>query len=199
MHMLYQPFFERTRVLFGWHAGGYIVPIRLHLQLVDDTFTGLLQPVAFDEEYILVLADSRMVVAASQTSLLMLGVRGSCALLHLLWIVGACTLGPHVHRSERARRQQSCKAVHCLPYCLRPRLPPTVPRQESGASIAEDEVFIDKYLPPKVLNHLVVEASKRSHSDDRRKEVRSVHSVRSDCWLHDGSWLWPNVGRPGTR
>jgi hypothetical protein len=61
--------------MFGWHAGGYIVPIRLQLQLVDDTFTGLLQPVTSDEEFILVLADSRMVVAASQTSLLMLGVR----------------------------------------------------------------------------------------------------------------------------
>ncbi len=65
--------------MFGWHAGGYIVPIRLHLQLVDDTFTGLLQPVTSDEEYILVLADSRMVLAASQTSLLMLGVRAYVA------------------------------------------------------------------------------------------------------------------------
>ena len=38
-------------------------------------------------------------------------------------------------------------------------------------------MFIDKYLPPKVLSHLVVEASQRSHSDDRRKEVRSVYAV----------------------
>ena len=69
-----QPFFEKTRVLFGWHAGGYIVPVRVNLQLVDDTFTGLMQPLSYDEDYIMVLADARMIVAASQTSLLLLGV-----------------------------------------------------------------------------------------------------------------------------
>ena len=69
-----QPFFEKTRVLFGWHAGGYIVPVRVNLQLVDDTFTGLMQPLSYDEDYIMVPADARMIVAALQTLPLLPGV-----------------------------------------------------------------------------------------------------------------------------
>lgn len=76
-----QDYFDKTRVLFGQHSGGYVVPVRMHLQLADDAFTGFIHPLACDEEFIFFLAESRTVCAATQTSMLLLGVCGWCLVL----------------------------------------------------------------------------------------------------------------------
>ena len=79
-----QDYFDKTRVLFGQHSGGYVVPVRMHLQLADDAFTGFIHPLACDEEFIFFLAESRTVCAATQTSILLLGVCGWCLVLSCL-------------------------------------------------------------------------------------------------------------------
>jgi hypothetical protein len=51
------------------------MPMRMQLQSQDGSFSALFQPIASDEEFVLFPLDTRLVCGASQTSLLMFGVR----------------------------------------------------------------------------------------------------------------------------
>jgi hypothetical protein len=66
-----------TRVMFARHREGHIFPVLMHVTRGETEFAGIFQRVASADDFVLFLADSLVVTAASQLegSLALFGVR----------------------------------------------------------------------------------------------------------------------------
>jgi hypothetical protein len=70
-----QTIVRTSRTMFARHRQGHIFPIILHVDAMDSSFVGVIQKIPTQDEFIWYYAQSHVIVAASELSLLALGVR----------------------------------------------------------------------------------------------------------------------------
>ncbi len=111
--VLPQRILNSTRTLFGRHRMGYIFPMLLNVTRLDTEFAGVMQRIQTQDEYILFLAQSFTVTAATQQSLALLGVRLALVIVDLavLAIDNTCVTAPGRcagHRRQRCEPVDVC-------------------------------------------------------------------------------------------
>lgn len=72
---LFQAFLTSTRVVFGRHSTGHVFPLYLIVKPGDGMFTFAFQRLVSSEQFLLVSSKGHTVLAGSQESLALLGVR----------------------------------------------------------------------------------------------------------------------------